>query len=301
MTNWVREGYGGDELWLAVDLGGEVAGHVDLELGADLLELQLVLLVVDAIEHVRDVLEDELDEDVLVLLVQRLLQDLLLLRVEVEVAPHELLRLLRLRAVADRLGEEACEGVEGEGPVRGGAGEYHVAFERVEPVLLLQLQRLAFCQLFVLDSLRKRETERGVCPRDDFFDHEERLDGLHPQVDEESGYGRLLVDLVDQQHDAEAFSDGDVEHLVRLTADALHDVDHEHRVVADLQTGGNLEGEVHVARRVDEVDEFVFFQLFVFADQRYRRALHGDLPLLLVLSRIQVPQSPSQSFRYNFI
>ena len=68
------------------------------------------------------------------------------------------------------------------------------------------------------------------------------------------GLGARQVDLVDRGHDVEVRVHREVGVGDGLRLHALRGVHHQHRALARREAAGDLVGEVHVARRVDEVE-----------------------------------------------
>ena len=94
------------------------------------------------------------------------------------------------------------------------------------------------------------------------------------------------VDLVDGGHDVEVRVHGEVRVGDRLRLDALRGVDDEHGALAGRQRAGDLVGEVHVPRRVDEV-ELVGLPVVGRVGDAHRVALDGDAALALDVHRVE--------------
>jgi hypothetical protein len=77
------------------------------------------------------------------------------------------------------------------------------------------------------------------------------LDLLHRLL----GLGAGEVDLVDDGDEFEVLADGEVGVGERLRLDALRGVHDEERALAGRERARDLVGEVHVAGRVDEVED----------------------------------------------
>ena len=95
------------------------------------------------------------------------------------------------------------------------------------------------------------------------------------------GIGLREVDLVRGRDDLEAAVDREVRVRERLRFDPLRSVDDEQRALARLQRAGHLVREVHVARRVDEVE------LVALPVHAHGLRLDRDPPLALELHRVE--------------
>jgi hypothetical protein len=95
------------------------------------------------------------------------------------------------------------------------------------------------------------------------------------------GVGLRQVDLVDDRDDLEVVLDREVRVRERLRLDALRGVDDEQRALACLKRARDLVGEVHMARRVDQVE------LVALPVHAHRLCLDGDPALALELHRVE--------------
>ena len=89
------------------------------------------------------------------------------------------------------------------------------------------------------------------------------------------------VDLVHHGHDLEVVLDREVGVRERLRLDSLRRIDHEHGPFARLERPRDLVGEVHVARRIDEV------QLMALPGDAHGLGLDRDPALALEIHRIE--------------
>ena len=100
------------------------------------------------------------------------------------------------------------------------------------------------------------------------------------------GFGGRQIDLVQDRHDFVVVVDRliDVGECLRL--DALACVDHQQRAFAGRQTAAHLIGEVHMARRVHQVERYSspFFARYI---EPHRLRLDGDAALALDLHGIE--------------
>ena len=94
------------------------------------------------------------------------------------------------------------------------------------------------------------------------------------------------VDLVDDRDDLEVAVDGQVRVGQRLRLHALARVHHQQRALARGQRPGDLVGEVHVARRVDQVQD-VLLPVVGRVVQADRVGLDGDAALALEVHGVQ--------------
>ena len=94
------------------------------------------------------------------------------------------------------------------------------------------------------------------------------------------------VDLVDDGQDLEVVVDGQVHVGQGLGFDALGGVHHQHRPLAGFQGTGDLVGEVHVARGVDEV-EHILLPVGRGVEHAHSGGLDGDAPLPLDVHGIE--------------
>ena len=97
---------------------------------------------------------------------------------------------------------------------------------------------------------------------------------------------RGQVDLIDDGQDLEIVVDGQIHVGQGLGFDALGGVHHQHRPLAGLQRPGDLVGEVHVARGVDEV-EHVLIPVLGGIEHAHGGGLDGDAPLPLDVHGVQ--------------
>ena len=93
--------------------------------------------------------------------------------------------------------------------------------------------------------------------------------------------GRGKVDLVDDRDDLELVLDREVGVRERLRLDPLRRIDDEHGSLARLQRARDLVGEVHVTRRIDQV------QLMALPGHAHRLGLDRDPALALEIHRIE--------------
>ena len=119
-----------------------------------------------------------------------------------------------------------------------------------------------------LDAERKLEHQR--------LGAEAVLDHLHGEEE----VGADLVHLVDEDHARHAVFIGLAPYRLGLRLDALVGVEQRYRAVEHAQGPLHLDGEIHVARRVDDVDALVLPE----SGGRGRR--DGDAALLLLLHPI---------------
>ena len=95
------------------------------------------------------------------------------------------------------------------------------------------------------------------------------------------GIGRGKVDLVDDRDDLEVVLDREVRVRERLRLDSLRRIHDEHRALARLEAARDLVGEVHVTRRVDQVE------LVALPLNAHGLRLDRDPPLALELHRVE--------------
>ena len=98
--------------------------------------------------------------------------------------------------------------------------------------------------------------------------------------------GRGQIDLVDDGNDFEAVIDGQVGVGQRLRLHALAGVHHQQRALARGQRPRNLVAEVHVARRVDQV-ELVGVAVVRLVHHAHGVGLDGDAALPLQVHVVQ--------------
>ena len=79
-------------------------------------------------------------------------------------------------------------------------------------------------------------------------------DQVHDLLGSPLGLGPGKVDLVEHRDDLEPGIHGQKEIAQRLGLDALRGIDHQDRALARGQRAGDLVGEVHVSRGVDQVE-----------------------------------------------
>ena len=72
----------------------------------------------------------------------------------------------------------------------------------------------------------------------------------------------------------------------RLRLDALGRIDHQDRALASCERTRNFVGEIHMARRVEQV-EFVSFSVLRLVLHRHRMGLDGDALLAFEIHRIE--------------
>ena len=94
------------------------------------------------------------------------------------------------------------------------------------------------------------------------------------------------VDLVEHRDDLEPRIEREKEVGQRLGLNALRGVHHENRPLAGRQRTGDLVGEVHMARRVDQV-ELVELAVARVVVHPHRVQLDGDAPLPLQIHGVQ--------------
>ena len=104
------------------------------------------------------------------------------------------------------------------------------------------------------DGLQHLGHARALLGRDEQHllagDGERVLQLVHHQL----RLGRGQVDLVEHRHDGQALAQGEVDVGQGLRLDALGGVDDQDRALARLEAAADLVAEVHVARRVDQVE-----------------------------------------------
>ena len=94
------------------------------------------------------------------------------------------------------------------------------------------------------------------------------------------------VDLVDHRDDLEPVGQGELGVGERLSFDALRSVHHQQRAFAGREAARDLVGEVHVARRVDEV-QLVFIAVAGAIEQADSVGLDGDAALALEVHGVE--------------
>src|SRR5262249_46208725 len=112
--------------------------------------------------------------------------------------------------------------------------------------------------------------------KNDRIGAEALLDHLHRNEE----IGADLVHLVDEDHTRHAVFVGLTPYRLGLRLHALVGVEQSHRTVEHAQATLNFDGEVDVARRVDDVDALAV------PEGRGRGAGDGDAALLLLLHPI---------------
>ncbi|OPZ73152.1 MAG: hypothetical protein BWY83_00249 [bacterium ADurb.Bin478] len=104
------------------------------------------------------------------------------------------------------------------------------------------------------------------------------LDGVHIDVGQ--------IDLVDDRDDLEVVVDGQVQVGDGLRFNALRGIDDQQCALAGGQAARHLIGEIHVARRVDEVEQIGHAVTgFIFHGDGVH--LDGDAPLTLQIHAVQ--------------
>ena len=68
------------------------------------------------------------------------------------------------------------------------------------------------------------------------------------------GLGRGQIDLIDDRNDFEIVIQGEIRIRKSLRFDTLRSVHHQQRSFAGLQAARDFVGEIHVTRRIDEVE-----------------------------------------------
>ena len=123
---------------------------------------------------------------------------------------------------------------------------------------------------------RARQNRVIAVEADDLRDLAARLFGLRARQ----------VDLVDDRDDLQVVLDGEVGVGQRLRLDALRGVDEEQRALARGQRPRHLVRKIHVAGRVDEVQD-VRLAVFRRVIQPDRVRLDGDPALALEVHRVE--------------
>ena len=100
------------------------------------------------------------------------------------------------------------------------------------------------------------------------------------------GPGRGQVDLVDHRQHLQSLVHGEVGVGQRLGLDALGGVHHQHRALAGAEAAGDLIVEVHMARRVDEV-QGIGLPVVGGVAQLDGAGLDGDAPLPLQVHGVE--------------
>ena len=108
-------------------------------------------------------------------------------------------------------------------------------------------------------------------------DQRGRPQAVHNHVDTAVKIGADPVHLVDETHPRHAVFIGLTPNGFRLRLHASDRVKHRDRAIEHAQGPFHLDGEIHVARRVDDVDPIVA------PEGRGRRRSDGDAALLLLL------------------
>ena len=100
------------------------------------------------------------------------------------------------------------------------------------------------------------------------------------------GLGHRQVDLVDHRNQLEIVVQRQVGVGQRLRLDALRGVHHQQRPLAGLQAARHFVAEIHVPRRVDQV-QLIQFAVLGAVVQPDRVALDGDAPLAFQVHAVQ--------------
>ena len=108
--------------------------------------------------------------------------------------------------------------------------------------------------------------------------------GQGPRV--QVGVGGRQVDLVQHRHQLEVALDGQVRVGQSLGLDALAGIHHQQRALACREAARHLVREVHVTRRVDEV-ELVGLAVVGRVEHPHGLRLDGDAPLALEVHGIE--------------
>eukprot|EP00906_Rhabdomonas_costata_P014740 RCo021167 len=259
--------FGGKILLLSDQLDAERAGH--------LLQL-LLLLVHHGLEHLGDGVPHKLAERALhtlpVLVGVRLDPLLPLLVVEV-VAPQAGHHLVNVHTELGRV--HLGKLVQAKGPALQ---------PRTKGNRPLLGEHLAVSQRFIVVGRHH---------------HVHRADGAGERLVRLLGVQLKLKDgavhLVHVQHGLDTLRQSLAKHSLRLHADTLHAVHHDHRTVRHTKGGSHLGGKVHVPWGVNEVDQEIALRVLgknVRADvvvQRDRCGLDGDAAVLLVLPCVSQP------------
>ncbi len=98
--------------------------------------------------------------------------------------------------------------------------------------------------------------------------------------------GARQVDLVEHRQHLEPLVDGRVAVGDALRLDALGGIDHQQRALAGRQRAGHLVGEVHVPRRIDEI-QLVLPSVARAVVEAHALGLDGDAALALQIHRIE--------------
>ena len=121
--------------------------------------------------------------------------------------------------------------------------------------------------------------------------HREGVSGVQPhrflnRLLSAHDVGRRQVDFVDDGNDLQAVVDGQVCIGQRLRLHALRSVDHQQRALAGGQRTRNLVAEVHMARRVDQV-QLVGIAILGLIQHAHGMGLDGDAALPLQIHVVQ--------------
>mmetsp|Transcript_57563 Transcript_57563/g.174050 ORF Transcript_57563/g.174050 Transcript_57563/m.174050 type:complete len:960 (+) Transcript_57563:128-3007(+) len=249
-----------------------VALEDDAERAHHLLVLGLVV-VHDGAHELGDGAHDELAEGALQGLRAALgllhVGPHLLLGVEEVVAPEALHHLLLVHAHLHRV--DLGEALDVEAPAVEAAAEGHGALLRAHLVVAHQL------------VVVRRDDDVDVL--DGLPEAPEHVLGLHLQLED------AAVHLVHEEARLHALRQRLPQHRLRLHGAAFDAVDDHHRAVGDPQGRRHLRGEVHVPRRVDEVDQVRLRALAVvlveLEVQGHAGALDRHAALLLVRARVR--------------
>ena len=133
-----------------------------------------------------------------------------------------------------------------------------------------------------LQHLGHIETGLGADTRDILGRHAQKILDLLGDV---VRHGGRQVDLIDDRHDGQVLLQRGEEMRHRLCLDALRRVDDEHGALTRLQRAVHLVAEVHVARRVDEVD--LVFLAVAAVDHTHGTGLDRDALLALQIHGVE--------------
>ena len=99
-------------------------------------------------------------------------------------------------------------------------------------------------------------------------------------------FGGRQIDLVDHRNNFQVVVQRQVGVGQRLRLHTLRGVHHQQRALAGLQAARNLVGEIHVARRIDQI-ELILVAVVGAVVQADRVRLDGDAALALQVHRVQ--------------
>ena len=155
--------------------------------------------------------------------------------------------------------------------------------ERLQSGLLITARRRDLLhdllkQFFHAGPLFRRDERRvrGI-HADDFLD-------LRPHF---IGTGAWKIDFVQYRHDLQVLIHGQIHIGQSLGFDSLGGVHDEHGALAGSQRPRHFISEVHVSRRIDEIED-VLIAVFAFEDHPRSLQLDGDAPLPLQFHIIQI-------------